>query len=98
MERRANIRMAIRTLLSPETQPEAIIKISDRPEPGLEVSKNDSLMLNALHAEMLSPLQASLRSSCISADLPEIAGAILEALAVRPSLCQGLLASYLLEA
>jgi len=47
---------------------------------------------------ILCEIQAELKRNAISAEVPEILNAILEALATRPELCRGLMAAYLVEA
>ena len=46
---------------------------------------------------ILCEIQAELKRNSITADVPEILSAILEALANHPDLCKGLMAAYLTE-
>ena len=47
---------------------------------------------------ILCEIQAELKRNSISAEVPEILNAIIEALATRPELCKALMAAYLVEA
>jgi hypothetical protein len=46
---------------------------------------------------ILCEIQVELKRNSISAEVPEILSAMLEALATRPDLCRGLVAAYLTE-
>ncbi len=88
-------------LLSPGTQPEALVSAYD-PQPGEESGPSPGHLgadpiLSEAPMVILRELQGTLRENGIQAEPVEIVQAMLEALSARPTLCRGLLAAYLLD-
>ncbi len=65
--------------------------------PAFTAEDQSALALPEAMHWVLRDLQVTLRDNGIEAAPAEIAYALMEALAYRPSLCRGLLAAYLLE-
>jgi hypothetical protein len=67
-------------------------------EPPFVTENRSTLTISEPLREVVGDLQAALRENGIEAGPSEILQAMVEALAVRPSLCRGLLAAYLMNA
>ncbi len=87
-------------LLSPGAQPEEFVNAlglqSAERAPAAELT--GALTLSDPPMSIFRELQSTLREHGIQAEPADIARAVLEALAARPTLCRGLLAAYLLDA
>src|SRR5581483_942314 len=99
MKRRDDIRIAMRSLLSPVAQPEAAILGESSALPsGAEKESlplyGGTLSLSEPPMPLLRELQSTLRENGIQAEPMEIVQAIVAALSDRPTLCRGLLAAY----
>jgi hypothetical protein len=84
----------MQSLLSSGPRSEAPIRQSGR-------ARNRTVCRVALldsQERMLCELQAELKRNSITAEVPEILNAILEALANRPDISKALMAAYLVEA
>lgn len=99
MERRAEIRAAMHSLLSsrrpdPRTAVGGTVPITI---PAQAPPTSNPLALSEPQLRLLRNLQSVLQENGIEAELTDIIHAIIVVLSARPSLCRGLLAAYLLE-
>jgi len=76
----------------PDRRPGALLQT-----PGAPRNVPVGLRVNANHEAMLNELQGALDQNGITAEQGEIMQALVDALAVRPTLYRGLLAAYLLK-
>ena len=86
----------IHTLLSSSQGEEAVSLLRKGLPP--EIQCDQTFSFTDSQIVTLQAVQASLHAHEIEAELPQIANALLEALATRPALCRGLIAAYLLGA
>ncbi|HZT43758.1 MAG TPA: hypothetical protein VFA07_16445 [Chthonomonadaceae bacterium] len=100
MERRAEIRAAMHSLLSSNRRPDPRTPVGGPipiTVPASAPPANNPLALSEPQLRLLRGLQSVLQENGIEAELTEIIHAIIVVLSARPSLCRGLLAAYLLE-
>src|SRR2546425_803253 len=100
MERRSDMRRAMRSLLSrPQQQPEESNVIT-LPRPPVDSDSLDataavSYSVAKPRGTILTEIQSELSECGIETSAEEIAQALFETMTTRPSLCRGLLAAYL---
>ena len=101
MERRSDVRAALRSLLAPSAQPESGPLNPGGPHAGgreaIQGPEGALLRISNPRGVVLKDIQTELATYGIGAELHEIAQALFDAMADRPALCRSLLASYLLE-
>ena len=101
MERRSDVRAAIRSLLTPSPRPEKVTLPVATPYSGpAEGAPNIDCSLFWIsnpRGAVLKDIQTELEAYGIQAELHEIAQVLFDAMTNRPALCRGLLAGYLLE-
>src|SRR5438874_1879296 len=102
MERRSDVRAALRSLLTPSPRPENVPPLTSAgryaggPEGGHGFDCALFWVSNP-RGTVLKDMQEELAAYGIDAELHEIAQALFDTLTSKPNLCRGLLAGYLLE-
>lgn len=86
----------MQNLLSSGQRPDGLARLGGR-RPGGPIRTECTITLLDTQERAVCELQAELRAHGITADVPELVSAMVEALLSRPSLCRGLIAAYLIE-